>query len=200
MQLSSIGTEVYPKEIIAIHEQLKEIEYLLSIPYLDFKNVLSVFGITVRDIEKPKMIAYKLISNKRKEPIGFQLPDPEKIQYYTHKSNVLINGHELLLNYPEPGVLSAFEKQVEMAESLVRHNFPNKLYIDAVVFIYVKNIAETYNTINRVIKNKIQEDKSILTYCVDSDISDFIRQYHTFKDGEYTDFYNEAYEELKRIF
>lgn len=199
---SSVGATIYPKEIIAIHEQLKEIEYLLSIPYLDFKNVLSFFGITVNDIEKPKLRAYKLIPNKQTEPesIGFSISNPDRIEYYAHKSNVLINGCELLLNYPEPGILSVFEQQVEIAKSLVKHNFPNKLHIDAAVLLYVKDIAETYDTINRVIKNKIQEDKSILTYCVDTDISDFIKQYHTFKDSEYTDFYNDSHKELSMIF
>jgi len=197
---SSVGVTIYPNEIITIHEQLKEIEYLLSIPYLDFKNVLSVFGITVSDIEKPKMRAYKLISNKRKEPIGFQLPDPEKNQYYIHKSNILVNGFECPLKYPEPSILSVFEQQAEIAESLIKNGVLGQVHVDAGIYLYVKDIAETYNTINRVIKNKIQEDKSILTYCVDSDISDFIKQYHTFKDGEYTDFYNEVYKELNLIF
>ena len=161
--------------------------------------MLSVFGITVSDIEKPKMRAYKLISNKRKEPIGFQLPDPEKNQYYIHKSNILVNGFECPLKYPEPSILSVFEQQAEIAESLIKNGVLGQAHVDAGIYLYVKDIAETYNTINRVIKNKIQEDKSILTYCVDSDISDFIKQYQTFKDGEYTDFYNEVYKELNLI-
>jgi hypothetical protein len=196
-----MDAEVHPEVIVNIHEELKEVEYLLSVPFIQLKKALPVFGIEVKQIEKPKLIAYKLIPcNSDKENIGFPKPNNESVEYYAHKSNIIVNDFELLLRYPEPGILSIFENHAEIAQALWDKKYRNNLIVDAGILSYVQNIGETYGAINQVIKNKIKEDKSILTYCVDTDISDFIKQYYTLENNEESKFYSEVHKELNMIF
>lgn len=198
---SSMNAEIHPEVIVNIHEELKEVEYLLSIPFIQLKKALPIFGIDVKQIEKPKLIAYKLIPrNSEKENIGFPKSNNEVAEYYAHKSNIIVNDFELLLRHPEPSILSIFENHAEIAETLWNKKYRNNLIVDAGILEYVQSIAETYGTINEVIKNKIKEDKSILTYCVDTDISDFIKQYYTLENDEESKFHSEVNKELNMIF